>query len=594
MQTRIERRGTRREELAAWITSPDNPYFAKSYVNRLWGYLTGRGIIEPLDDIRAGNPPTNPELLDYLTSEFINSGFNTQHVMKLICKSRTYQLSVETNKWNADDQINFSHARARRLPAEVLYDAIYRATGATSSFAGVASGTRAATLPDVGVELADGFFGNLGRPRAKALCECERSSNLQLGPVMALVSGPTVGNAISDPENAVAKLVSSVSDNSEVVKTLFLRFLNRPGKPDEVTAATQMFEELDAEHTKLVAELDEYSKELGPKLADRELERQNRIAGLQTELEAYREMAKLRQPRAEQERTLRIAKAQAALSDYDKQLAEKLPEWETGQKKKTRWYPLEPAEMGATYRAKFARQPDGSIFVEGDKAKGAYRIVAPIPIDKVTGIRLDALPDDRLPARGPGRSASGNFVVTEFTARVLPSSGPTKLVRSWDFSAADNEWQVEDGASVVADSGMRHIFGNGQRVGLKTAVKAPAGMYLLDIVTGIRPTVSITVQWTTANGANFDEVRAAHRVLPAGNGGSLATPIALEADGELTGLRILVDDDQTVLPIDAVRLFSAEGTNATDVKLRKPQATINQPGYEVEDGDRWQQRRRSQ
>jgi hypothetical protein len=141
----------------------------------------------------------------------------------------------------------------------------------------------------------------------------------------------------------------------------------------------------------------------------------------------------------------------------------------------------------------------------------------------------------------------------------------------------------------VADSGMQHIFGNGQRVGLKTAVKAPAGTYMLDIVTGIRPTVSITVQWTTTNGANFDEVRAAHRVLPAGNGGSLATPIALEADGELTGLRILVDDDQTVLPIDAVRLFSAEGTNATDVKFRKPQATINQPGYEVKtaiDGNR--------
>ena len=98
--------------------------------------------------------------------------------MQLICKSRTYQLSVETNKWNEDDQINFSHARARRLPAEVLYDAIYRATGATSSFAGVAPGTRAATLPDVGVELPDGFLGNLGRPARESACECERSQQL--------------------------------------------------------------------------------------------------------------------------------------------------------------------------------------------------------------------------------------------------------------------------------------------------------------------------------------------------------------------------------------------------------------------------------
>jgi WD40 repeat protein len=572
---------SRRAELAAWITSPDNPYFAKSYVNRLWGYLTGRGIIEPLDDIRAGNPATNPELLDYLTGEFIKSNFNTRHVMQLICKSRTYQFSVETNKWNDDDQINFSHARARRLPAEVLYDAIYRATGATSSFAGVAPGTRAAMLPDVGVELADGFLGNLGRPARETSCECERSSNLQLGPVMALVSGPTVGNAISDPENAVAKLVGAVKDNGDVVKNLFLRFLNRPGKPDEVNAATKMFDELDVEHTKLVADLDAYAKELAPKLADREIDRQNRIAGLQAQLEASREIAKLRQPRAEQARTERITKAQAALTDYDKQLAAKLPEWEVAKQKETRWYPMEPAELSATFRAKLTGQPDGSIFAEGQSAKGSYRIVAPIALDKITGLRLEALADDRSPSRGPGRAADGNFVVTEFTARALPASGPTKLIRSWDFAPGENDWQTEDGANVVSDSGMRHVFGNGKRGGLKTAFKAPPGAYSLDIVTGIRPTVSFRLQWTTAKDPQFSRDRSAHRVLSASGGGGLATPITIEADSELTGLRIVVDDPQAVLPIDAIRLFSADGTNATDLKLEKAEATFSQGGYDV-------------
>ena len=123
---------SRRQELAAWLTSADNPYFARSYVNRLWGYLLGVGIIEPLDDIRAGNPPTNPELLDYLTEEFIASGFNTRHIIRLIATSRTYQLSLETNPWNEDDKTNYSHALARRLPAEVLLDAVYRVTGSTS------------------------------------------------------------------------------------------------------------------------------------------------------------------------------------------------------------------------------------------------------------------------------------------------------------------------------------------------------------------------------------------------------------------------------------------------------------------------------
>src|SRR4029079_8972381 len=99
------------------------------------GYLNGVGIIEPLDDIRAGNPPTNPELLDYLTGAFLKSGLDARHVMRLICKSRTYQLSVSTHQWNEDDKINYSHATARRLPAEVLYDAIFRVNGSLATHA---------------------------------------------------------------------------------------------------------------------------------------------------------------------------------------------------------------------------------------------------------------------------------------------------------------------------------------------------------------------------------------------------------------------------------------------------------------------------
>ena len=108
--------GARREQLASWITSSDNRYFASSYVNRQWGYLIGAGIIEPLDDIRAGNPATNPELLDHLTQNFISHGFDVRHLVRQICKSRTYQLSLSTNRWNEDDKTNYSHALARRLP----------------------------------------------------------------------------------------------------------------------------------------------------------------------------------------------------------------------------------------------------------------------------------------------------------------------------------------------------------------------------------------------------------------------------------------------------------------------------------------------
>ena len=114
-------------QLAKWITSKENPYFAKSYVNRIWSYLTGVGIIEPVDDIRAGNPPTNPDLLDRLTKDFIDSNFDVRHLMKTICKIADLSaLGRRRTSGTTDDDINYSHALARRLPAEVLYDAIHR------------------------------------------------------------------------------------------------------------------------------------------------------------------------------------------------------------------------------------------------------------------------------------------------------------------------------------------------------------------------------------------------------------------------------------------------------------------------------------
>ena len=586
----VKKDASRREQLAAWITSPDNPYFARSYVNRIWGYLTGRGIIEPLDDIRAGNPPTNPELLDYLTKEFIESGFNTRHVFNLICKSRTYQLSVATNEWNEDDQINFSHARARRLPAEVLYDAIYRATGATSAFPGVPAGARAATLPDVGVELPDGFLGNLGRPARESACECERSSNLQLGPVMALVSGPTVGNAISDPENAITKLVAEVKNDSELVQKLFLRFLSRPGREAEVAAARDMLEQLEADHSKLVAELEAASEELTPAIARQELERQEKIVRLQTEIEVERELLKLRRPREEQARQERIAKAKAALAEYEAQLAAKLPEWEAGQKGATPWHPVDPIELGATFESRFHRQTDRSVFADQGSGTGAYRFVAPIELDRVTGIRLEALADDRLPDRGPGRNGNGNFVLTELGAHVLPAvtRGPQRLVQSWDFANDAEGWQTEGEATLAADSGRLHVLALASRAGIKTTFSAPAGTYELEIDTAIRPGVRLMVQWATSKQPDFDDARAERRTLVASNRALKLSPFVIKTDAELTALRILVEDEQSSVTLDAIRLCAVDRPSHADVKLQNAQATFTQVSFDVRqaiDGD---------
>ncbi len=131
---------SRRERLARWVTAAENPYFARSYVNRLWAYLLGVGIIEPIDDIRAGNPPTNPELIDHLTEKFIADGFDARKMMAYICRSRTYQLSIATNEFNANDNVNYSRRYPQRLQAEVLYDAVHRVTGSQSHLPGLPAG----------------------------------------------------------------------------------------------------------------------------------------------------------------------------------------------------------------------------------------------------------------------------------------------------------------------------------------------------------------------------------------------------------------------------------------------------------------------
>src|SRR6266513_1248144 len=130
----IQPEGDRREPLVRWLTSKNNPYFARAVANRVWSYFFGRGIIEPVDDIRASNPPVNPQLLDALTKDFVDHNYDLRHLIRTIVNSRTYQLSFNANEWNTDDETNFSHALPRRLNAEQLFDGISVATGTKPFF----------------------------------------------------------------------------------------------------------------------------------------------------------------------------------------------------------------------------------------------------------------------------------------------------------------------------------------------------------------------------------------------------------------------------------------------------------------------------
>lgn len=415
---------TRREQLAAWMTSPDNPYFATSFVNRIWGYMTGTGIMMPLDDIRAGNPPTNPELLEFLTKEFVESGFDTEHLIRQICNSRTYQLAISTNVWNEDDDLNYSHAKARRLPAEVLYDAVYQVTGAVSQIPGVAPGTRAAALPDVAFQLSDGFLNNLGRPVRESACECERSDGLQLGPIMALVSGPTIGTAISDPECELPKMAEGELSLDEMIREIYFRVLSRPATDAEVTAVADSVREIDLDHTRLGKQLAERESWWIGRHQELEAQRLARLdAAKRANADRTESIAEARQL-AEQQRLVKLEAAEAELAAYAASSLEVAGKYLDAAGANANWFPLAPAEITASNQAKFAVLEDRSIVASGNADKGSYTLSFHTPLRGIRGLRLEALPVEGLIGGGPGLPANGNFVVTELEVEAAPLGKP--------------------------------------------------------------------------------------------------------------------------------------------------------------------------
>ena len=225
----------RRDPFVDWLTSKDNPLFAKSMANRTWSYFFGKGIIDPVDDIRGGNPPSNPALLDALTAEFIKSNFDTRALMRAICQSRTYQLSIIPNQWNEDDTVNFSHAVPRRLSAEQMLDAVAVATGERPQFKDMPVGMRSVEIPD-GTVPGNDFLALFGRPKRQSACECERSSNLTLSHALNLINGRTLGDAVGSPTSRIAKLVESEKDDKKLIEEIYLSCLNRFPTEKEMAA----------------------------------------------------------------------------------------------------------------------------------------------------------------------------------------------------------------------------------------------------------------------------------------------------------------------------------------------------------------------
>jgi hypothetical protein len=214
-----------RAAFADWLTAPYNPYFARAAANRIWFHLLGRGVVDPVDDLRSTNPPSVPALLDALAADLVKHNFDRKHLIRTVMNSRVYQSSGKKNATNGDGVKYFSRYAPRRVGAEALLDAVCDATGVPESFKGFPAGTRAVQLPDG--EFPYPFLRVFGRPPRASACECERDTDTTLHMALMLQGGDFLQGKLSAPTGRVATLAASKVGDREAVEEMFLLTLSR-------------------------------------------------------------------------------------------------------------------------------------------------------------------------------------------------------------------------------------------------------------------------------------------------------------------------------------------------------------------------------
>jgi hypothetical protein len=226
-----------RLKLADWMGSSTNPFFAKALVNRYWKHFFQRGLIEPEDDIRDSNPPTNPELLAALEKHFIASGFDLKELVRTITRSNAYQLSAIPNQHNVVDRQNYSRYYPRRLQAEVMLDAIDRLAGTQTDFANLPPGTRAVALPDNSYNRQSPFLRVFGRPEGESVCECERVQTSSLAQSLHLMNAGDIKAKLAHANGRAERLAKDTRPPEERIEELYLAAFAREPRPDELKTA---------------------------------------------------------------------------------------------------------------------------------------------------------------------------------------------------------------------------------------------------------------------------------------------------------------------------------------------------------------------
>jgi hypothetical protein len=229
---------SRREVLARWLTSPQNPYFARNIANIVWAHFLGRGIIEPVDDVRISNPPSNPELLDALAAKLVDYQYDFKKLVRDICTSRTYQLDTRPNDSNATDERNFARASIRRIRAEILLDCISEVTETQDKFPGLPRGANAVEIPDGST--SDYFLTTFGRASRATVCSCEVKVDPNLSQALHLLNGNTIQDKI-EQGGVVKSLLKRGETPEQVIADLYLRCLGREPTTNETAKLESFF-----------------------------------------------------------------------------------------------------------------------------------------------------------------------------------------------------------------------------------------------------------------------------------------------------------------------------------------------------------------
>jgi hypothetical protein len=228
----------RRVALGTWLASPENPYFAQNFTNRVWAHFFGRGIIEPVDDVRISNPSVNPELLAELSKRFTASNYDFKQLVREICNSAAYQRSTNRNESNQTDEKNFAHANLRRMKAETLLDCISGVTDTKNKFPGLPVGARAVQIVDGNTSTY--FLTTFGRASRETVCSCEVKMEPTLSQALHLLNGDTVNGKIAQG-GVLAKMVEAKQEPMAIAEQLYIKTLGRKPTAEEVAALTPLF-----------------------------------------------------------------------------------------------------------------------------------------------------------------------------------------------------------------------------------------------------------------------------------------------------------------------------------------------------------------